>query len=399
VDVQWNSVGGNSNIQYGPAGFTLGQGTYIANVSSVYTITGLTPFTGYDIYIKDSCAATNVSAWVGPLTVTTICDPASANFSHTTGNLAVAFNSSASSGTGLTYDWDFGDGNSSILGNPNHTYVLANNYTVTLIVTDTCGGSDTIIKNIQVCDPPLAIINYSLNGLTVNYDGSASVGAVAYYWDLGNGIFNTSATPSFTYSAQGTYNVSLVITNDCGDTDTAFATVIICDEPTSFFTYKIISSGGGGMTVEFNGSLSSGQTSFLWLFGDGNTNTTSLTPTHIYGVPGLFYEVALITYSSCGSSDTMKYKLADVVSVEEWGYGEVNVFPNPADVDLRVSLSETTIDMTFTWFDITGKFVEVPLIDIQNGNIDFDVSALKPGSYVLVIQGDKGRKSVRIIIR
>jgi PKD repeat protein len=399
VDVQWTSNGGNSNIQYGTTGFTLGQGTYVANVSSVHTLNGLLPFTGYDIYIKDSCAASNVSAWVGPIAVTTICDPATAAYSHTASNLAVVFNSSASSGTGLTYDWDFGDGNSSILDNPSHTYSSSGNYTVTLIVTDTCGGSDTLSNIIQVCDKPIAVINYSINGLTVNYDGSASVGAISYFWDLGNGIFNTTVNPTFTYSAKGTYNVSLIVTNDCGDTDTVFATIVICDEPTSFFTYKIISSGGGGMTVEFDGTLSTGQTSFLWLFGDGNTNTTSLKPTHVYGVPGLFYEVSLITYSSCGASDTMKYKLEDVVSVDEWGYGEVKVFPNPADVDVRVSLSETTSDMSFTWFDISGRIMDVPLVDIENGNIDFDVSALKPGNYVLVIQGDKGRKPVRIIIR
>ena len=399
VAIQWNSVSGNTNLQYGVSGFTLGQGTYVANISSVHTINGLSPFTGYDIYIKDSCAAANVSAWVGPLTVTTVCDPALANFSNTASNLAVVFNSSASSGTGLTFDWNFGDGNSSVLANPNHIYGLAGNYMVTLVATDTCGGSDTIIKNVQVCDQPNAVINYSINGLTVNYDGSASVGAISYFWDLGNGIFNTTVNPSFTYSAKGTYSVSLIVTNDCGDTDTAFATIIICDEPTSFFTYKIISSGGGGMTVEFDGTLSTGQTSFLWLFGDGNSNSTSLKPLHNYGVAGLFYEVSLITYSSCGASDTMKYKLEDVVSIDEWGYGEVNVFPNPADIDVRVSLSETSSDMSFTWFDISGKFIEVPLVDIENRNINFDVSALKPGSYVVVIQGDKGRKSVRIIIK
>jgi PKD repeat protein len=191
----------------------------------------------------------------------------------------------------------------------------------------------------------------------------------------------------------------LVVTNDCGDKDTAFATIIICDEPTSFFTYKIISSGGGGMLVDFNGSLSSGQTSFLWLFGDGNTNSTSLTPSHNYAVPGLFWEVSLITFSSCGSSDTMKYKLGDVISVEEWGFGEVKVFPNPADVDVRVSLTEATSDMNFMWFDISGKFIDVPILEIESGNIDFDVSALKPGHYILVIEGDKGRKSLRIIIQ
>ena len=399
IDVSWNSTGGNSNLQYGLSGFTLGQGTYIANVNSVYTIPALTPFTTYDIYVKDSCGAANVSAWVGPISVTTTCDPANASFNLTASNLTVTFNSTASTGTNITYNWAFGDGNTSVLPNPTHTYAASGSYTVQLIVTDTCGLSDTITQGIQVCDPPVAIINYSINNLTVDFDGTASIGAVSYFWDLGNGIFNTSATPSFTYAAQGSYNVSLIVTNDCGDTDTAFATVVICDEPTSFFTYKIIQSNGSGMLVDFDGTLSNGQTSFLWQFGDGATNTTSLTPSHTYTVPGLFYEVALITFSQCGTSDTMKYALGDVVSIDEWAYGEVKVFPNPAEVVVRVAMNEITNDMQFIWFDISGKFVEAPMVDVTLTKAEFDVSALKPGQYILLIQGERGQKAVRVIIQ
>ena len=41
-----------------------------------------------------------------------------------------------------TYEWMFGDGNTSTDENPNHTYTDVGTYTVTLIATNEC-GSDT----------------------------------------------------------------------------------------------------------------------------------------------------------------------------------------------------------------------------------------------------------------
>ncbi|MCT4622271.1 MAG: PKD domain-containing protein, partial [Schleiferiaceae bacterium] len=400
VDVSWNSVNGTSKLQYGSSGFTLGQGTIVNNVTSAHNLTGLTPQTTYDIYVKDSCGASNISQWVGPLVFTTTCDSIMASMASSVNYLNVQFDGTASMGTNLSYQWDFGDGNSAFVSNPTHTYATDNTYLVTLIVTDPCGNSDTITQNFQVCGQPLSTFTYSINGLTVNFNSSNSVGAVSYLWDLDNGGFNIIANPSVTYAQNGTYNVSLVITNACGDTDTSYQTIVICDKPDAFFSYKIISSGGFGMIVDFDGSLSQGVNSFQWNFGDGNVNTTSLTPTHTYNTPGLFYEVELITYSDCGTSDTMKYKLGDVVSVEEFDFGNASVYPNPASEFMTLEL-ENRIEgeLDLFWYNVLGQSFEVPTTEVDRDYYQFDVSALKPGNYILVLQNDQGQKTLKITIR
>ena len=80
----------------------------------------------------------------------TINDPI-ANFSYSTNGNSVTFTNTSSSNTNnpLNYFWDFGDGNTSVLENPNHSYSSTGIYTVNLIVTD-CIFSDTLSFTVQL---------------------------------------------------------------------------------------------------------------------------------------------------------------------------------------------------------------------------------------------------------
>jgi hypothetical protein len=74
----------------------------------------------------------------------------SANFSESiSGNTATFTNSSSSVNSTLNYSWDFGDGNTSSIQNPSHTYATIGTYTVTLIASN-CIFSDTITNTIQI---------------------------------------------------------------------------------------------------------------------------------------------------------------------------------------------------------------------------------------------------------
>ena len=74
----------------------------------------------------------------------------SANFSESiSGNTTSFTNSSSSVNSTLNYSWDFGDGNTSSIQNPSHTYATNGTYTVTLIASN-CIFSDTITKTIQI---------------------------------------------------------------------------------------------------------------------------------------------------------------------------------------------------------------------------------------------------------
>ena len=79
ADISWTSASPpqGSSVMWGPAGFYTGTGastgTVAHNVNSAYTISGLTPNTGYDVYVRDSCGPTDLSGWAGPVTIQTLC--------------------------------------------------------------------------------------------------------------------------------------------------------------------------------------------------------------------------------------------------------------------------------------------------------------------------------------
>ena len=74
-----------------------------------------------------------------------------ANFSYSTNGNSVTFTNTSSSSMNslLNYFWDFGDGNSSVLKNPNHSYSSTGIYSVNLIVAD-CIFSDTASFSVQI---------------------------------------------------------------------------------------------------------------------------------------------------------------------------------------------------------------------------------------------------------
>jgi len=73
ADVSWTAGGTETswNVEYGAAGFTLGTGTNTNVTATTYSMTGLTPSTDYDVYVQAVCSATDLSYWVGPLTIST----------------------------------------------------------------------------------------------------------------------------------------------------------------------------------------------------------------------------------------------------------------------------------------------------------------------------------------
>jgi len=243
----------------------------------------------------------------------------------------VTFNASLSDPNGgviISYLWDFGDG-SQILNTTNpittHIYTLAGNYTVTLIITDSEGLSDTDMRSVVVAKAPIATFTYSPQfpkvGETVTFNASGSYDPngyiVNYTWNFGDGNLTTVTTPVIThaYTSTGVYTVILTITDNDGYTDTATATVTL-GTPKASFTYTpefpIM-----GQTITFNASESYDPNgyivSYVWNFGDGNiTTATNPIIVHVYDAIGN-YTVALTVADNQGLTDTT----AQVVSVEK----------------------------------------------------------------------------------
>ncbi|MDH3805090.1 MAG: PKD domain-containing protein, partial [Gammaproteobacteria bacterium] len=157
----------------------------------------------------------------------------------------VNFNGSGSSdsdGTIVSYAWDFGDGNGGAGISPSHTYAAAGLYTVTLIVTDNDGATDSASTTATIDPIPNVAPTSNPNGpysgtvgTPVSFDGSGSTDSdgtiVSYAWDFGDGNGGAGISPSHTYAAAGLYTVTLIVTDNDGATDSASTTADIAAIP------------------------------------------------------------------------------------------------------------------------------------------------------------------------
>lgn len=129
-----------------------------------------------------------------------------------------------------SYEWEFGDGTTASGPETDHTYSDEGTYDVTLTVEDHAGnvGHDTTTVTVENA-PPVADAGSSRTvsvNETVAFDGSASSDpdgdTLAYEWDLdGDSTFDESGSSvSHAYATNGTYTVTLQVSDSDGSTDT-----------------------------------------------------------------------------------------------------------------------------------------------------------------------------------
>ena len=211
-----------------------------------------------------------------------------------------------STGTGiLSYQWLFGDGGSSTQANPQHTYTTAGNYTVQLVVTNSTGCTDTVIHSnsiiIGAVSADFMVPTNTCSGNPIAFSNTSSPAPLSASWTFGDGTTSTAISPVKTYTAPGTYTVTLI--SDFGGCQaTKTKTVAILPKPVAAFSATPTASCTAPLVVNFSNN-SSGTSSTEWLFGDGTTSNI-INPTHTYSSPGN-YTVTLITTNANGCKDTL----------------------------------------------------------------------------------------------
>jgi pseudomonalisin/xanthomonalisin len=161
-----------------------------------------------------------------------------ANFTDTTSGLTATFTDSStdSGGTISAHAWTFGDGSTSTATSPSHTYAAAGTYSVTETVTDSVSGktsaktASVTVSSGGTTGKPVANFTDAVSGLTANFTNSSTDtgGTISSYaWTFGDGGTSTSASPSHTYAAAGTYTVTLKVTDNTGATNTKSGSVTV----------------------------------------------------------------------------------------------------------------------------------------------------------------------------
>ena len=331
----WNFGDGNTSTSQNPSHTYLSAGTFDVSL----TVSGPG---GSDQEICSSCIV--------------VLDPApvaSFDASTTSGvyDLPVSFNNT-SSGPVSSYQWSFGDGATSSESSPTHVYSEAGIFTVSLTATGP-GGTDTYTcASCIVVGSPAPIAGFSTSStsgdwdLEVQFTNSSSGPITDYSWNFGDGNTSAEENPMHTYTAAGSYLVSLTVSGPGGsDTEICSACITVTD-PAPVADFVIAPATGVlDLLVTFT-DLSTGPiTSYAWNFGDGGTSTES-SPNHVYTIAGA-YTVSL-TVTGPGGSDTRT--CIECVNIQEPApVAEFFATPVGGIYDLSIGFTDLSTGVITDW--------------------------------------------------
>lgn len=276
-----------------------------------------------------------------------------AGFNATTSceGIAVQFTNTTTVSSGLiSYVWDFGDGNTSILINPSHIYSTHGNYNVTLTATTQYGYSHVSVSSVTVNENPTAEFGYTNvceGSVTPFSDGSViPAGTPTYEWNFGDGsAFGSGANPTHQYATPGVYTVTMKVTsNGCSDMVSEYVTYA----PRAQVDFTPSATACNSEQVVFtNGTtISSGQVGYSWDFGD-NTTSTQVNPGHVYSIFGTI-DVTLTAKTDFGCVD-MITKQINLIESPKADFS-TGILCDKNDVDfINTSIEPGSANTTYEW--------------------------------------------------
>jgi PKD repeat protein len=242
-------------------------GTYLANL----TISdGTNSVTSTNISISASSPGSNQP----PVAVATA--------SPTNGvvPLNVVFSSNGSSdpeGAALTYNWVFGDGTTSALANPSHSYQTAGAYVARLTVSDgtnsaTSGGINIVATPVANRPPTVVASATPTNGvapLAVSFSSNGSSdpegSTLTYSWNFGDGASATTPNPNHTYQSSGNFTAVLTVSDGTNSTSASIRIAASSAGPVAAYGFE---EGSGAATGDDSGNGNSGTISgATWVTG------------------------------------------------------------------------------------------------------------------------------------
>lgn len=263
--------------------------------------------------------------------------------------LTVSFQSTTTGA--VSWLWNLGDGTTSTLQNPVHTYNFYGEYTIKLTTTSSTGYVDSIIKTnfIKIKKATLAIDGIPSQGACLPYifnpipNISSPDAIVSYFWDFGDGATSTLQFPTHTYTVQGNYSLRLITVSSKGCTDSLILPLAIrVGLSTSVDFVASTLTPCAFTTVQFT-DLSPIGDEWVWHFGDGASSDVK-NPIYEYKIPGI-YSVTLIVKNNGCANELKKINYITVLPP----VSQITATPNCSNRTEFTFSDNSTDPLTWLW--------------------------------------------------
>lgn len=228
-----------------------------------------------------------------------------------------AAGSTAAGATITSYQWAWGDGATSTGVTSSHNFAGRGTFNITLTVTTSKGASSQVTQSVTLNMPPVAAFAVECTLTDCSFDATTSsddAGIVSYDWDFGDEQSGSGATAQHAYSAAGSYEVRLTLTDSDGASSTLTQTAHAVEQPIADFVVDCTS-----LACSFDASSSavpgSEVASYSWDFGDQTSPKSGKKPEHSFASSGT-YNVGLTITTAEGLTATTT-KAVEVLRVNQ----------------------------------------------------------------------------------
>ena len=289
-----------------------------------------------------------------------------------------------------SFVWNFGDGTTTTEANPQHTYTTGGTFIVKLTATNNCGATSMQDTVVLLNRPSATISANQVQGCTpfmVQFTGQNATNVTSWSWSFPGGTPSTStlANPRITYNTEGSYAVTLKVSNAAGIYETTQPEYIkVQISPKADFTFVVKDT-----LVTFT-NTSTNATRYQWDFGDLMTSISPTPPSKIYLRNGNYNVTLQALNAFCGAAITRQVTVFVVGTKNiEDTEGVITAFPNPTDGKLYLSFkNEITSDYQLVITNTSGQILKnstltrdlIQTLDLQN---------LARGVYFLQFSNDK----------
>ncbi len=229
---------------------------------------------------------------------------------------------------------------------------------------------------------------------------NSSIDANEYYWDFGDGNYDTTSSSVFTHIYENSpggefdYDLKLIVSDSLGLTDTMIQIVTVYPQVIANFYAYTDTAGYSPFTVSFI-DQSEGASYWNWNFGDGDVSG-NMNPNHTFINDLAFdttYIVTLIVCSYYGCCDTFSLEItvysATGIIVHNSKNSSVILFPNPNKGTFLLSFYvEKPENIIIQIINDLGQNVCKQEHKKFKGkyNKEIDISSFKNGIYMLNIK-------------